>query len=506
MHWSEFRTQNEIKHHLMTGREVDFDYPVAYPLKNVGTGGYATCFQDANGLIIRVSYSNRDKYTDMLSPYSSALPNVHASREGEEFHITIRDDISDIPVEMNNRQQIPDSDIRALYPVTSNIADFGITYFEVIEQCLGARDFHDVGEFTQKFIRIHTEYTEATLRKEQKRLFDEYNHPRYVIVKVKNHHQLQQEEMWTPYRMCAYLQLCYLMENGHKGNIIPILNLFVQYYRDFGCYPQDFRADNIGVKNGKLVIRDAYNGFQHDGGVEFPIRHRVNKGMSLSEEMLTYYKPWRINLDAAWLATKYKKIRSDWRTTSLMYDKGNQVLLVSNHAYMSDLMRHMESRASRLFELYPEYKLQYDDVPELDRVGEVDAFRGTVFIIPHNEHSFDCHNVLIALRKIDKFLDKYGIEFYDAIHKNDLSRYPSERHAIMELMTEIKVARRDNPSVWEAMMCVYEEFGVMPNSFSSQHVINGKICNLEFGDSPDIKHRIEMKLADHANKNSKRIL
>ncbi len=124
MHWSEHTDARKIKAALIAGEQINFDFPVQYPLKFVGGGHNAACFIDANNVIIRVSEAGRlDHYTDLLSGYSSSLPTILKTMTWADFNITIRPDVFDVDA-------FPEDRVKTI-EIPESFAEFGYEYFYV---------------------------------------------------------------------------------------------------------------------------------------------------------------------------------------------------------------------------------------------------------------------------------------------------------------------------------------------------------------------------------------
>ncbi len=504
MHWSDCKNADEIINNLRKGHQIDFDYDITYPLTFLDEGSYAACFRDENGIVIRVSRSyDIDNYTDALSNCSSSLPTVFKPMTGPRCHITIRPDVKCIDRSVLTGHtitvSIPDAFKTIKGKENQNFRTYGNNYAiakNAIENIFGRNPPDQDKKFCEQLIKSYADFHTGKmswedLEKNQYSLFNEYctgNKYYFSHSSRVNFNALCKWYKKPKSEMYDYLSLCHILAQPHNFDFIcEFMRVCTQYHVDFGVAPTDLQISNLGREGKRLVIRDAYNSIQTESEFDSIIRYRVGKGMSLPEDLITQYKPLRINPDVCWLATQYEAI---WVNDTPIYEADGEFLIVNQNSGVGEVIRHMKSICDD-FEALPEYKRR-TTIDEIRRFLDTDNFELAdvcIFRIPKITSSANIHHISDFISGLNREIKKNGIEFLDTfmemLENDDNTKYDI-------LVGKYHDALMENPYVCNALLRLYDEFGVLPVIFKAENLIDGKICDLEFGNGV---------MADRLNKN-----
>ncbi len=170
---------------------------------------------------------------------------------------------------------------------------------------------------SDSLVEIHTRFhnnnmTQAELVKKQYQLFKLYNKNHFLSFHHHNGvHFLSKNKIDVSLkeRLFIFLFLCRILENKKQFDFASdFLRVCCQYHYDFGITPADLQLSNLGMQDGRMVIRDSYSSIRNDDDFTRIIRHRVHQGLALDEKMTALYKPLKIDLDVSWLALNCRSI------------------------------------------------------------------------------------------------------------------------------------------------------------------------------------------------------
>ncbi len=97
------------------------------------------------------------------------------------------------------------------------------------------------------------------------------------------------------------------------------------------------------------------------------------------------------------------------------------------------------------------------------------------------------HQINMTLMQINKHVKRHGIVFLDEFVSavtdgNDISHFDTPTNkTTRRLLQTYQNAVNVTPTLWNALMRLYDEFGVLPTELNPENLVDGKICNLEFG-------------------------
>ncbi len=258
------------------------DFGVEFPVTEIGEGHFSTCFQDANGHILRVSSEYTDKFIDDILK-DAGYPILNSSLiyicEGQAFTVTLRKDIESLKTprvsvtvdEFENSLMMSTMSgaarsklLNKFLLLTGEYSDLPVG--NVLEDVVGYEIDPEISIALVRDIRdriINEDISEESLLRTHRKHYGFVYESVDLALKygfVSNHAFTNDNQIKNGnFTVSAIVSLTKALRNVINREIIfQITECVLDFYEKTGLFPYDFTEENLGIHNDKIVIRDPY--------------------------------------------------------------------------------------------------------------------------------------------------------------------------------------------------------------------------------------------------------
>ncbi len=309
MHIREYGNYFRLSEDLKRGIEIEMGFPVAYPLVHKGQGSSADVFEDANGLIFRISEDRADHDFNQMARVSDFLPEIHHSEEFNWGSLTVRDDYPSLEG-VDGFQTIYFSSkeikIKELFPEffskykirVSDMFNSGVTFAEMLTRIYEATYpvehingmMNDLLELSE---RHHQGENSEMLRKQWFEVVDAVFTSSIDGDLIKMHPGSVDVDNGVFKKLHTYSSVVFVMrsiwlfymctESEHHQSYRGLIRDSIKFQEAMGVNPTDMGTRNLGVRtNGnelQIVFRDFYHTVTVDKKIKIDM-YRRKQGLS----------------------------------------------------------------------------------------------------------------------------------------------------------------------------------------------------------------------------------
>ncbi len=244
---------------------------ISLPVQPVGKGFFATTFLDVNGNVLRISRSATDKFIDDMIDSSEYIPIlsseiIRIGDDGDKCYLSLTyrpnlESLPDVSIHFNIDDVIecPESFERMM---SKEKLDLLVTHFEDSEHNVDYNATNprmgDIIDTMFGFVAIPGR-SSAYAENLRKYLQNGNVTTQEILNLHRQHFGFICENIITKAMFVGLLQFCKAVINAECRHLLTeILDAILFFEERIGFFPYDCKHDNLGVYEGKIVIRDYY--------------------------------------------------------------------------------------------------------------------------------------------------------------------------------------------------------------------------------------------------------